>query len=1021
MDTLIVKYKVIPQNYEIIEILSENFAIIYADISIVENDENIIQYEIPSKAYPMLAESKERSCITIGGNNVGGLSGKGVIIGIIDSGITYNHNEFGSRIIYIWDIPSNKVYTQDEINQGIDFQDINGHGTAVAGIATGNSGVAYGADIIAVAIGRGSSDDIMQGIKFIEDKSREINKPFVINISYGTNFGSHNGQSLFEQYIDEVSENNVASIVIASGNEGDKSHHYSGKGSRAVEFNVGNSIRSVTLEMWKNYLYNATVEIISPNGDTTSVLSGRDILYNQILQNTHIEVNIQIPTPSIVEEKITITLSGKDFVDSGIWKLNIVTNDNLEYDIWLPVSEGVDENTIFLAPDINTTLTIPSTAFRAITVGGYNSNNYTIAPFSGRGNTREVVFTKPDVVAPAVNIRSASNTGAYDYFTGTSFAAPFVSGVVALLMEWGIVNKNDNKMYGERVKALIRRYAIRDANRQYPNREWGYGRLCFKNIYDNLGGISAMNVNNEALSEDFVSVIIEKSDENYRSLVNADTATCVLEYGNYIILYLKISNYELLLTNPQVGSGIRSATPTILGLLDNNYTIPNNLISVQNLPTEDYKGNGVLVGIADTGIDINDDAFKYENGDSRIYSMWIQDDEEQSDSVCFGREYTREELTEGNINIKGDTLHGTNMAKAVQKVAPNVEFVIVKLKNAKNYYKRQLGISEDTQAFESSDLMLAIDYILKKSAEAKKPTSIVIGLGSNQGGHDGFNILESYLSQISVNNGISIVTATGNEALSGRHTSFEINTDIGYEDVEINVGENTKDFALWIWSDITDRVDVAIIPPLGNDIGRIEARNNFINTYKINITDTTVRVEYRIPLYRTSSQVTMIYIEKAVSGIWTIRVYGNTVLGKINCWLPITEFASDLKFLSPNVNTTLVSPSTAFNVMTVGGYDTINNKMIPSSGRGPTRDGRLKPDFVAPTNYSTSISAAISAGVAALLLEWGIVRANNLNLNTISIKSYIMQGAVPLSSGDIVPNNIWGYGAINLYNIFDKL
>ena len=115
-------------------------------------------------------------------------------------------------------------------------------------------------------------------------------------------------------------------------------------------------------------------------------------------------------------------------------------------------------------------------------------------------------------------------------------------------------------------------------------------------------------------------------------------------------------------------------------------------------------------------------------------------------------------LTEGNINIKGDTLHGTNTAKAVQKVAPNVEFVIVKLKNAKNYYKRQLGISEDTQAFESSDLMLAIDYILKKSAEAKKPTSIVIGLGSNQGGHDGFNILESYLSQISVNNGISIVT-----------------------------------------------------------------------------------------------------------------------------------------------------------------------------------------------------------------------------------------------------------------------
>ena len=188
----------------------------------------------------------------------------------------------------------------------------------------------------------------------------------------------------------------------------------------------------------------------------------------------------------------------------------IVTNDNLEYDIWLPVSEEVLKSKYFTLKSINTTLTIPSTSFRAITVGGYNSNNYTIAPFLGRGNTREVVFTKPDVVAPAVNIRSASNTGAYDYFTGTSFAAPFVSGVAALLMEWGIVNKNDNKMYGERVKALIRRYAIRDANRQYPNRKWGYGRLCFKNIYDNLGGISVMNVNDEALSEDFVSVIIKK-------------------------------------------------------------------------------------------------------------------------------------------------------------------------------------------------------------------------------------------------------------------------------------------------------------------------------------------------------------------------------------------------------------------------------------------------------------------------------------------------------------------------------
>ncbi len=1019
MIKIIVKYKVLPQNYKIYEVLSDNFAIIIADLEKVISDENIIQYEIPVYTYPMLVESKAKSCITIADKNVGGLTGKGVIVGIIDSGITYNHKEFDDRILYIWDIPGDRVYTQEEIREGIDFQDVIGHGTAVAGIAAGNSGIAYDADIISVAIGRGSSDDIMRGIKFIEDKARELNRPFVINISYGTNFGSHNGQSLFEQYIDEVSENNIASIVVASGNEGDKSHHYSGVGSGRVEFSVGNSIKTLKLELWKNFLHSTTVEIISPNGNTTSVLSGRDILYNQILQNTNITITIEVPTPSIIEERITFELTGLQFVDSGIWQLKINTDNDAVYDIWLPVSEGVDVNTIFLNPNIYTTLTIPSTSFRAITVGAYNSDNYTIAPFSGRGNTREVVFTKPDIVAPGVNIRTASNTGGYGYFTGTSFAAPFATGVAALLMEWGIVNKNDDEMYGERIKALMRKFAIRDSNRMYPNREWGYGRLCFKNIYDNLGGIIGMSVEDAALSEDYVALILDKSDEIFRRIQNMGFESCDLELDNYSIMYITIRDYEFLLANPTIGSGIRSATPILLGLLDRNVTIPENLLSVENLPA-DYRGNGVLVGIADTGINVNDPAFKYENGESRIYSIWVQDDEGSSEGVCFGREYKRNEITNGEINIKGDTLHGTNMAKAAQRVAPDVEFVIVKLKEAKTYYKNSLGIAENVTAFESSDYMLAVDYILKKAGEAQRPIVIITGVGSNQGGHDNQSIFETYLSGVALNNGIALTTAVGNEALSARHTDFEINNDLGYEDVEISVGENTKNFTMWMWSDITDRIDISIIPPIGNAIGRIEARNNFISTYTLNLTNTTVRVEYRIPLYRTSTQETIISIKGAVSGIWKIRVFGNTVLGRINCWLPLSYFAENLKFLSPSVSTTVVTPSTALSVISVGAYDSLNNRMIASSGRGPTRDGRLKPDFVAPSNSSTSISAAISAGVAALLLEWGLVRGNNLTINTVSIKSYMIQGAVPLGD-DIVPNNIWGYGALNLYNIFDKL
>lgn len=1020
MYNIIVKYEGSIDKYNVVERLSDKFAVIFSDIETVEKDKNIIEYEIPVILDPQLAEAKEKSCITVGGENFSGLTGKGVIIGIIDSGITYNHREFGDRIIYIWDVANDRVYNRDEIRNGIDFYDYIGHGTAVAGVAAGASGIASGAYIISVAIGRGSSDDIMRGIKFIADRANEMNMPFVINISYGTNFGLHNGQSVFEQYIDSVAESNVASIVIASGNEGDKYHHYRGQGSGIVEFNVGQSLRSVRLELYKNYLYSASYEIIAPDGSTTGVLSGNDSLYDQILGNTNVTVNIEIPTPSTVDERVIIELTGREFTDRGIWQLRVITEDENIYDIWLPVSEGVTEDTVFLKSDAEITLTIPSTAFRAVTVGAYNSEYNTFAPFSGRGYTREAVYVKPDLVAPGVNIRTAANTGGYGYFSGTSIAAPFVSGTAALLMEWGIVNKNDENMYGEKIKALLRKYALRSDNNVYPNREWGYGRLCFKNIYDNLGAISAMSMNEISGSDEYVAIIISKNDGSMLELERYSVARCELVFGSYVIFYIPVITYELLITNTQIGNGIRSSTPLIMSFDNDDVSIPEDLSSVQNLPA-DYRGGGVLIGIADSGIDLNDPAFKYENGESRIYSMWIQDDSEMSESVCFGREYTREEINEGNIYMEGDTLHGTNLAKAALKVAPDAELVIVKLREASNYYKNMIGVDRGARAFESTDLMLATDFIAQKAKEANRPLSTVVGLVTNQGGHENQTLLELYLSSVALSNGTAVTTAVGNEALSGRHTSFEINNDVGYHDVEINVSEGSENFTMWMWSNITEKVDIAVIPPIGSEIGRIEARNNFFNTYTLNTINSTVTVEYRIPLYRTSSQLTTVYIKKAIPGIWRVRVYGSTAFEKIDCWLPVSGLVRGVRFVDPSAGTTVTVPSTAHYVMSVGAYDSLNNRIISTSGRGPARNGMLKPDFVAPSKGSSAISAAISAGVSALLLQWGIERGNNLNINTLSIKSYMIQGAVPLESNTPVPNNIWGYGAINLFNTFDEL
>jgi len=156
------------------------------------------------------------------------------------------------------------------------------------------------------------------------------------------------------------------------------------------------------------------------------------------------------------------------------------------FNIWLPTTEEVGRVTSFKIPTINTTLTLPSTAKKVITVGAYNSRINAIADFSGRGYTRSNVYIKPDLVAPGVGITTSKTGGGYDTFTGTSFATPFVAGVSALLLEWGIINENDPFLYGQRLKSFLRKGAIRVNNEEYPNQRWGYGFLCIKDTLDLL-------------------------------------------------------------------------------------------------------------------------------------------------------------------------------------------------------------------------------------------------------------------------------------------------------------------------------------------------------------------------------------------------------------------------------------------------------------------------------------------------------------------------------------------------------
>lgn len=519
-----------------VEILSEKYAIItltQPQIEWLEAQPGIEHIEMPKRLQFVLQDALDATCVTpVQNQALLGLSGKGTIIGIIDSGIDYTHPDFRNndgttRIKYIWDqdgqgtppqgFKAGAEYSEEEINLALaDSQpysllpdmDYIGHGTAVAGVAAGNGrgspnriyrGVATEASLVVVRIGRRGQEsfarttELMRALKYVLDKAEFLEMPIAINISYGTNDGSHDGNSLFEDYMNDISQRWKSVIVVASGNEGAAAHHHKGtlraNETRDIDFYTTGGLSSFYLTLWKNFIDVFSIELMTPSGTTTGELThvGGERVIN--LGNIAVYVNYGQPNRYNVDQNIYFQIeSTTGSLPEGLWKLKIRANQITDgnYDIWLPITEEVSRNTAFFIPSIDTTLTLPSTALYVLTVGAYNSHLNSIVDFSGRGYTSRTVYVKPDLVAPGVDIMSSNKYGGYGLFTGTSIAAPFVTGSAALMMQWGIVNGNDPFLYGERVKAFLRFGARRLNGIIYPNPYWGYGMLCLQNTMNTL-------------------------------------------------------------------------------------------------------------------------------------------------------------------------------------------------------------------------------------------------------------------------------------------------------------------------------------------------------------------------------------------------------------------------------------------------------------------------------------------------------------------------------------------------------
>lgn len=511
--------------------LSNEFAIVTVRedrLEALAGIEAVEYIEKPKRLFFQVENGRRVSCMTSVQIRPPKLYGTGVLVAIIDSGIDYANLDFRNadgttRIYALWDqtIPGNPPegyvqgteYTQEKINEALQqenrtermkivpSEDRSGHGTAVAGIAAGNGrgskgaryqGVASESGILVVKLGTPREEgfprttELMQAIDYVVKKAQRAGRPVAINISFGNTYGSHTGISLLERFIADIANLWKSVICIGMGNEGASAGHTAGILKENTEERIPLAVQmketAINVQIWKSYHDIVDISLISPAGVQIGPIP--EVIGTQrfVVGDTEILLYYGEPSPFHVSQEIFIEFLPKDsYITPGIWQFvltprKIVTG---EYDLWLPSENVLNRGTAFRYPTERGTLTIPSTSQRVISVGAYDSLTFAYADFSGRGGLEGE--SKPDLVAPGVDITAPTPSGIYQTFTGTSFATPFVSGAAALMMEWGIVRGNDPYLYGEKVKAYLRRGARPlPGFTEYPNPQVGYGALCLR-------------------------------------------------------------------------------------------------------------------------------------------------------------------------------------------------------------------------------------------------------------------------------------------------------------------------------------------------------------------------------------------------------------------------------------------------------------------------------------------------------------------------------------------------------------
>ena len=518
----------------------------------------------------------------------------------------------------------------------------------------------------------------------------------------------------------------------------------------------------------------------------------------------------------------------------------------------------------------------------------------------------------------------------------------------------------------------------------------------------------------------------------------------VLYYDRSVVPPLSIGDYSY------------TSIPKLFSLMDSTSLDVSGILAVQNQPTFSLKGEGVLIGIVDTGIDYTNPLFRDEAGFTRIHSIWDQ----------MGSIYTRDQINEAlqsdnplSIVPQTDTIgHGTYLASIVAGsadplndfigAAPKSELVIVKLKEAKQnlrdfFFMGQTqstnqGAGQFTQEplYQENDIMLGVAYLEEVARRENKPLVVLLGVGTNQGSHTGTGPLSKLLDDVAEQIGRAVVVPAGNQAVAQHHFYGEAKSALSPVSVEINVEKGVDGFCMELWAYAPELVRVVVQSPTGQ-----RSQGGFPVTEETQTTNfifenTVLTLDYRIAGKESGDLLIFFRFTRPTEGIWTVDVYPvNVITGAFHMWLPIQPLTGpDVRFIRPNPDVTVTNPGLTSLVLTTGGYDGLTGIRYLQSGRGYSGTGQVKPEACAPAvdvsganlrlgyvkQTGTSGAAAITAGAAALVLEWGILRGYAPTMNSVEVRNFLIRGC-DRDIERVYPNTEWGYGRLDLYRSFEML